>query len=114
MHHLIAFQTPGEPTVTITFQPSQVLTWLIVGLIAGYLASALVRGGRMSLFGSLVVGLIGAVLGGIIFTFLRVTPPPALLQGITIQWIDIIVAFVGALIILLIFGGIFRRRRRVD
>ena len=104
--------TPGvtEPTVTITFQPSQVLTWLIIGLIAGGLAS-IFAGERMSLAGSLVVGLLGALIGGFLFTLLRIQPSAALQDGILIRWIDIIVAFVGALIVLIIFGGVFRRRR---
>lgn len=104
--------SPGvtEPTVTISFQPSQVVTWLIVGLIAGWLAS-LFAGERISMTGSIVVGLLGALIGGFLFTLLRIQPSAALQDGITIRWIDIIVAFIGALIVLIIFGGVFRRRR---
>ncbi len=121
MHHFITLMqvavptvttSPGvtEPTVTISFQPSQVLTWLLVGLIAGALAS-IFAGERISMIGSLVVGLLGALIGGFLFTLLRIQPSAALEAGITIRWIDIIVAFVGALIVLIIFGGVFRRRR---
>lgn len=116
---LLAFQqitpTPfapvaGEPTVTITFQPSQLLTWLIVGLIAGALASAIIRG-RISLIGSLVVGLLGAFIGGFLLTYFRLDTTPALQGGIVIRWIDIIGAFVGALIVLFLVSSIFRWRR---
>lgn len=41
--------------------------FLIVGLVAGWLASVLVRGGSLGLVGNLVVGIIGAFLGGFVF-----------------------------------------------
>jgi uncharacterized membrane protein YeaQ/YmgE (transglycosylase-associated protein family) len=40
------------------------LSWLIVGLIAGWLANALMRGGRGNLVTDIVVGVIGALVGG--------------------------------------------------
>ncbi len=51
-------------TVTITFSPEQVITWLIIGLIAGLLASMLIRGRRYSFIGSIILGLLGALVGG--------------------------------------------------
>jgi uncharacterized membrane protein YeaQ/YmgE (transglycosylase-associated protein family) len=43
------------------------IVFLIVGLLAGWLASVLVRGRGLGLFGNLIVGVVGAFLGGIIF-----------------------------------------------
>ena len=41
--------------------------WLIVGLIAGFLASIVMRGGGYGIVGDIVVGLIGAFIGGWLF-----------------------------------------------
>lgn len=43
------------------------IVFLLVGLLAGWLASVLIRGRGLGLLGNLIVGVIGAFLGGIIF-----------------------------------------------
>ena len=97
--------------VTVTFVPDQIITWIIIGLIAGLLASILVRGGRYGVIGSIVIGLLGALLGGFLFTVLHIQVPAAFSGGILLRWADILVAFIGALIILLIFGVFYHRHR---
>lgn len=83
------------------------LTWLIVGLIAGVLA-ALVMGGGYGLIGDIIIGIVGAFLGGWIFSALGVSAPWGGLAG------TIFVAFVGAVVLLfllrLIRGATYRRR----
>lgn len=96
--------------ITITFDPQQVVTWLLIGLFAGFLASVIVRGRGMGLAASIVVGLIGALVGGFLFSILNIQVPSNLGQGITLRYIDIIVSFVGALIVLLIASQFWRRR----
>ena len=98
--------------VTVTFNINQVLTSVIVGLIAGALASVLVRGRRFGFIGSIILGILGAVVGGFIFSLfnIQIDPTSTLATGITIRLIDILVAFVGALIILIIFLALFGRR----
>lgn len=96
--------------VTITFVPQQIVTWLIIGLIAGMLASLIVHG-RYGVFRSIVLGLLGALLGGLLFSVLPIQVSPALQGGITLRWSDMLVSFVGALIILLLFGLLPRFRR---
>jgi uncharacterized membrane protein YeaQ/YmgE (transglycosylase-associated protein family) len=97
--------------VTITFNIGTVLTWIIIGLIAGFLAGAIVRGRRFGFLTSVVVGLIGAIIGGFLFAVLHIGVP-AFLQGeLTIRIIDIVVAFIGAVILLLILGLFYRYRR---
>ena len=49
---------------------SNVLWWLLVGLVAGFLASRVMRGGGYGLIGDIVVGLIGAFIGGWLAGFL--------------------------------------------
>jgi uncharacterized membrane protein YeaQ/YmgE (transglycosylase-associated protein family) len=95
---------------TITIVPSQVVTWLIIGLIAGFLASILVRGRRLGTIASIIVGLIGALVGGFLFSALGISTPSALSGGITLEYIDIVVAFIGAVIVLMIASFFYRRR----
>ena len=71
------------------------LVWIAIGLIAGWLASAVVGGG-FGLIGDIVVGVVGAFLGGFIFRAMHVHAPFAGLAG------TIFVAFIGAIVLLLI------------
>jgi uncharacterized membrane protein YeaQ/YmgE (transglycosylase-associated protein family) len=105
------FNRPWQQTVTVTFDVKQVITWIIIGLVAGFLAGALIRGRRFGFVTSVVVGLIGAIIGGAIFTLLRIPVPAGLENGIEIRYIDIIVAFVGAVILLALLGLFYRYRR---
>ncbi|HEX8670900.1 MAG TPA: GlsB/YeaQ/YmgE family stress response membrane protein [Longimicrobium sp.] len=81
------------------------LTWLIVGLIAGVLAS-LVMGG-VGLIGDIVVGIVGAFVGGWLFRQMGVTTPFSGLAG------TIFTAFIGAVILLFILRLVTRGRRRL-
>ncbi len=75
---------------------------LIVGIVAGWLAGKIVRGGGFGLIGDLVVGVIGAFIGRWVFTQLRIS------IGINF-WVDaIITATVGALILLFVLRLIRR------
>ena len=77
-----------------------VIAWIIVGLLAGWLAHAIL-GGRGGLFGNIAVGLIGAIVGGAIFSRLEVVVRPDFLG-------NLISATVGAVIFLLIWRAIRR------
>jgi uncharacterized membrane protein YeaQ/YmgE (transglycosylase-associated protein family) len=80
------------------------LTWLIVGLIAGLLASAVVGGIGYGILGDIVVGIVGAVLGGWIFGTLGISLPIGGLPN------AIVVAFVGAVVLLLLIRTLRMRR----
>jgi uncharacterized membrane protein YeaQ/YmgE (transglycosylase-associated protein family) len=80
------------------------LTWLIVGLIAGVLA-ALVVGG-VGLIGDIIVGIVGAFVGGWIFRQLGVSTPFSGLAG------TIFTAFIGAVVLLFLLHLIMRGRRK--
>lgn len=97
-------------SVTVSFVPEQVVTWLIVGLIAGLVAGLLIRGRGLGFVSSVVLGLLGAFLGGFLFTVLNIQVPEAFSGGITLSWSDIFVAFVGSVLILIVFGGFYHRR----
>ena len=83
-----------------------ILSWLVVGLIAGFLASRVMRGGGYGLIGDIIVGVVGALIGGWLATTLLKMPNPV--NGINIG--TIIVAFVGAVILIAILR-LFSRRR---
>jgi uncharacterized membrane protein YeaQ/YmgE (transglycosylase-associated protein family) len=71
------------------------LWFLIVGIVAGWLAGQIMKGGGFGLIGDLVVGVVGAFIGGFIFTSLGVSGGAGLLGSI-------IVATIGAVVLLFI------------
>ncbi len=99
-----------QQAVTVTFDIQQILTWIIVGLIAGFMAGVLIRGRRYGLISSIIVGLIGAIVGGFVFRLFKVQVPAFLAGELRIQVADVVVAFVGAAIVLLILSLVYRRR----
>ncbi len=78
------------------------LTWLIVGLIAGVLASLVMGGTGYGLIGDIIIGIVGAFVGGWLFTSLGVTSPLGGLAGV------IFVAFIGAVVLLFLLRLIRR------
>ena len=85
----------------------QVIVWIIVGALAGTLAARLLRQWRRGygFVGNTILGLIGAVIGGIIFQALDIGP---WFPELAITLDDVIVAFIGAVIFLLLLGFIRR------
>lgn len=79
-----------------------ILTWIIVGLVAGVLASLLVGG--YGLIADIVIGIVGAFVGGWIFAQLGVSTPFGGLAG------TIFTAFIGAVVLLLLLRLVRRRR----
>jgi uncharacterized membrane protein YeaQ/YmgE (transglycosylase-associated protein family) len=79
------------------------LTWLIVGLVAGVLAG-LVMGG-VGLIGDIVVGIVGAFVGGWLFRQLGVSTPFSGLAG------TIFTAFIGAVVLLFVLHAVRGRGR---
>ena len=84
-----------------------ILTWLIVGLVAGVLASLVMGGTGYGLIGDIIIGIIGAFVGGWLFNVLGTSSPFGGLAGV------IFVAFIGAVVLLfllrLIRGATARR-----
>lgn len=83
-----------------------ILTWLIVGLVAGLLASMVMGGTGLGIIGDIIIGIVGAFVGGWIFKTLGVTSPLGGLAGV------ILVAFVGAVALLFIIRLVRRGSRR--
>ena len=78
-----------------------ILIFLAIGLIAGWLAGVIVKGRGFGLVGNLIVGVLGAVAGGMIFQAVGVNEGSGL-GG------SIIVALVGALVLLFLISLIKR------
>jgi len=73
-----------------------IIAFLIIGIIAGWLAGKIIRGGGFGIIGNMAVGVVGAVIGGFIFSFVGIT---------TGGWLgSIVTATVGALVLLFLVG----------
>jgi uncharacterized membrane protein YeaQ/YmgE (transglycosylase-associated protein family) len=106
-----------------------ILQWVIIGGIAGYVASVLLRAQRQGCFVNIIVGIVGAFIGGFVMNMFFPPAQPGQLGGLVgIGFIDAIInATVGAVILLIVLelllpgkqlgvrdddGGGRRRRRR--
>ncbi len=78
-----------------------ILWFLIVGLVAGWLADMMVKGTSLGLVGHIVVGVIGAFVGGFLFSLFGVTTYGTL--G------NIVMATIGAIVLLLILDAVNRK-----
>ena len=85
----------------INLSPSNVLWWLVVGLVAGFLASRVMRGGGYGLIGDIVVGLIGAFIGGWLAGLLGIGGSSSLI-------VSIVIAFIGACILIALLHAVSR------
>ena len=82
-----------------------IIVWIVVGAIAGWLASLVVQGTGLGLLGDIIVGIIGGFLGGLILSLLL--PGSYGVSGFNLG--SIVVAFIGAAVLLaglkLLSGG---------
>jgi uncharacterized membrane protein YeaQ/YmgE (transglycosylase-associated protein family) len=81
-----------------------IIGWLILGLIAGFVASKLVNKQGEGFLLDIVLGIIGALVGGFIFSTFGAS-------GVTgFNLYSMLVAIVGAVIVLIIYHAVFGRR----
>ena len=76
-----------------------IILWIIIGLVAGWLANLILGGGGGGLLYKLAVGLIGAIVGGFLFDKLNLHVVPDF-------WGNLITATIGAVVFLLIWRAI--------
>jgi uncharacterized membrane protein YeaQ/YmgE (transglycosylase-associated protein family) len=90
----------------MNLEPGGLIAWLVVGLIAGWLAGQFMKGGGYGIIGDIVLGIIGAFIGGFVFSLL--------LPGSSVGLIgSIVVAFVGAVILIALARALTRGRSAV-
>jgi uncharacterized membrane protein YeaQ/YmgE (transglycosylase-associated protein family) len=81
----------------------QLLVTLLIGAVAGWLAGKITKGGGFGIIMNIVLGIVGAVVGGWLFGIL----------GITIggEWVGpIVTATVGAIVLIVLIGFITRKK----
>ena len=81
-----------------------ILAWLVLGLIAGFIASKIVNKSGEGLLLDIVLGIVGAIVGGWLFTAFGAAP----VTGLNIY--SMVVAVVGAIVVLIIYHAITGRR----
>ena len=79
----------------------ELLYFLLIGLVAGWLAGLLVKGGGFGIVGDMVMGVLGAFLGGFLFNSLGLSAGGGMLGSI-------IVATIGAIVLILLLRLIRR------
>ena len=78
------------------------LWYILIGLVVGWLAGLIVKGSGSGFLLNIVIGIVGAILGGWLFSLLGVSA--------TSFWGSLVTALVGAIVLLLIVG-LFTRKR---
>lgn len=81
-----------------------ILAWLILGLIAGFIASKLVNNSGEGLILDIVLGIVGAFVGGFLFSFIGAAP----VTGFNLY--SVIVAVIGSVVVLVLYHAIVGRR----
>jgi uncharacterized membrane protein YeaQ/YmgE (transglycosylase-associated protein family) len=85
-----------------------ILSWIVVGLIAGWLAGVVMKGGGFGVIGDIIVGILGGLLGGWLGT--SVLHIAADVNGINLE--SILVAFGGAVVLIIILRVLTGSRLR--
>jgi uncharacterized membrane protein YeaQ/YmgE (transglycosylase-associated protein family) len=84
-----------------------VIAWIVLGLVAGFIASKIVNKSGEGMILDIILGIVGAVIGGYLFQTFG-------MAGVTgVNLYSILVAVVGAIVFLVIYHAIFRRGARV-
>jgi uncharacterized membrane protein YeaQ/YmgE (transglycosylase-associated protein family) len=92
----------GSMCFAIVLSPGGIISWLVVGLIAGWLAGLMMKGSGYGIVGDIIVGLIGAFLGGLIMSFF--------VEGAAGFGGSILVALVGACVLIFLVRAISGRQ----
>jgi uncharacterized membrane protein YeaQ/YmgE (transglycosylase-associated protein family) len=82
-----------------------IIAWLVLGLIAGFIASKIVNHTGSGMIMDIILGVVGAFVGGLIFSFFGA----AGVTGFNIY--SAIVAVIGAVVVLFIYHALIGRRR---
>ena len=92
----------GSMFAAIVLEPGGIIAWLVVGLLAGWLAGQVMRGGGYGVIGDIVVGLIGSFLGGLLMSIFG--------GGTYAFWGSVVVAFIGACVLIILVRVVHGRQ----
>jgi uncharacterized membrane protein YeaQ/YmgE (transglycosylase-associated protein family) len=92
------------PAASKEASPMSILAWLVLGLLAGFIASKIVNKSGEGVILDIVLGIVGAVVGGWLFTFFGAAP----VTGPNIY--SLVVAVIGAIVVLVIYHAVSGRR----
>jgi uncharacterized membrane protein YeaQ/YmgE (transglycosylase-associated protein family) len=86
---------------------STIIVWLIVGALGGYIAGMIVRlrQSGFGVVGNIAIGLIGALIGGLLFEVLNIN----IAGNVSISANDVIAAVVGSIILIVVLAFVRRR-----
>lgn len=93
-----------------TLDLGTIIVWLIIGALAGTAAGTVLSGGKggYGFIRNTLIGLVGAVIGGFLFDVFRVSI--GVLQAIQINAQQLLAAFLGAVLFVILLRGIGRNR----
>lgn len=77
----------------MVLEPGGVIAWLVVGLLAGWLAGTVMKGGGYGIVGDILIGLVGAFVGGLLAGLVGFRGEAGLLGSI-------LIAFIGAVVLI--------------
>ena len=83
-----------------------IITWIVLGLVAGWLASMLMRGGGYGIIGDIILGIVGALVGGFL---------SSALLGVDVSgfnFTSVVIATVGAILVIAIARALTPARSR--
>jgi uncharacterized membrane protein YeaQ/YmgE (transglycosylase-associated protein family) len=81
-----------------------IIVWLVLGLVAGFIGSKIVNKSGEGVVVDIVLGIVGAVVGGFLFSIIGASP----VTGFNIY--SIFVAVIGAIVVLAIYHAVMGRR----
>jgi uncharacterized membrane protein YeaQ/YmgE (transglycosylase-associated protein family) len=80
-----------------------IIAWIILGLIAGFIASKIVNKTGQGFFMDIILGIVGAIVGGFLFSAVGI-------GGVTgLNLYSMVVAIIGAIVVLVIYHAVARR-----
>lgn len=90
------------PIAALQLSPGGIIAWIVVGLVAGWLAGVVMKGGGYGVIGDILVGLVGSLVGGFLVGLFD--------TGVAGFWGSIFVAFIGACVFIAISRALTGRR----
>jgi uncharacterized membrane protein YeaQ/YmgE (transglycosylase-associated protein family) len=90
-----------------------IIAWIILGAIAGYIAGFLVKGDEsLGIVGHIVLGIVGAVVGGFLADLVGLGSGRE--DGDIVNLASIVIAIIGAVVTLVVVTFVMRSRSRAD